>query len=236
MLLLLSGILLVGLPISAAGQGFYVDDFPRALSGYVTGGWQGPFGDGTGGTIAPTGDGMGIFLDGTVNALAYAIRRSPEITDVNLTVEFAILSRDMTEADQFSLLLAWKNSSYPGQSSCPPCLGPTPLSGIVVNFNLGRGKVRVSEVTNSVTTEVALASSALTAGGAHEARVDYSRGTLSAYLDTVRELVVTNLTKPAGMVGFMAYRVDVAVDNLRFDVPQSAPDGSGNPSASSLSP
>ena len=147
-----------------------------------------------------------------------------------------MMNRDMSVADQFSLLLAWKNSSYPGQSSCPPCLGPTPQSGIVVNFNIGRESVRVSEVTNSVTTEVAVASSALTVGGAHEARVDYSRGTVSVYLDTVRELVVTNLTKPAGVVGFMAYRVDVAVDSLRFDVPQSASDGSGNPSASPVSP
>jgi len=179
---------------------------------------------------------MGVILDGTYNALTYAIRQSPEVTDVNLTIDFVVLSRDMTEADQFSLLLAWKNSTYPGQSSCPPCSSPTPQSGIVVNFNVGRGSVRVSDVANSVGTEVAQAPSALSVGGAHEARVEYSHGTLSVYLDAVQELVVPNLQKPAGVIGFMAYRVDVAVDSVRFELLQSAPDGSGTPWASSILP
>ena len=232
-LVLLSGFLVLGLATSAAGYSLYVDDFPLALPRYITGGWRGPFGDGTGGTTQPTSDQTGIFMDGTYNALAYAIRRSSEMTDVNLTVDFAILGRDMTEADQFSLLLAWRNSSYPEPSSCSPCTGPTPESGIVVNFNIGRSSVRVSEVTNFTTTEVTLAPSALTAGRAHEARVDFSHGTVSVYLDSVRELTVDNLTKPAGTVGFIAYRVDVAVDSVRFDVPQSA---TASLSASPISP
>jgi len=232
---LLAGILLVGLPITGESQRFYFDDFPVALPNYVTGGWQGPFGDGTGGTIGPTGDQMGVLLDGTVNALSYAIRRSVEVTDVNLTVDFAIQNRDMTVADQFSLLLAWKSSTYPGQSSCPPCSGPTPQSGVVVNFNIGRASVRVTEITNSVGTEVAQAPSALSAGGANEARVEYSQGTLSIYLNGVRELLVAGLQKPAGTLGFMTYRMDVAVDSLRFELPETAP-GAGNPSASLPSP
>ena len=225
---LVLAVLILVPPISTASPSLYFDDFPVAIANYVTGGWHGPFGDGTGGTITPTGDQMGVFLDGTVNALAYAIRRSPDVTDVNLTVDFALLNRDMTPADQFSLLLAWRNSTYPGQASCPPCSGPTPQSGIVVNFNIGRGSVRVTEVTNSVGTEVAVANSTISAGAEHEARAEYARGNLSVFLDSVRELVVTNLEKPSGVVGFMTYRVDANVDSLRFELPQSTPGGSGN--------
>ncbi len=227
---LILGLILILSPGVGSGELSYFDDFPYALSNFVTGGWQGPFGDGTGGTIAVTSDGMGVLLDGTVNALAYAIRTSPQMTDVNLTVVFAIQNRDMTVSDQFSLLLAWRNSTYPSQSSCPPCLSPTPQTGIVVNFNIGRGTVRVSEVTNSVATEVAVGPSGLTAGPEYEARVEYANGNLSVYLGSMRELVVAGLQKPAGPVGFMTYRMDVAVDSLRFEFPQPTSQVPENPS------
>src|SRR6266581_1329263 len=224
--ILLAVVILSVLPAPAAGQDFHFDDFPRALANYVTGGWQGPFGDGTGGTIGSNGDGTGIILDGTVNALAYAIRRSPVMIDVNLTVDFSALNRDMTQADQFSLLLAWNNSNYPGQSSCPPCSSPTPESGIVVNFNIGRGTVRVSEVTNFVATEIAVASSALAVGPANEALVRYANRNLSIDLNGVKELAVPNINKPAGVIGFMAYRMGVVVDSLIFELPERSPAGS----------
>ncbi len=73
----------------AAPTQLITDNFPQALSNYRTGGWQGPFRDGSGGTVTPTSD--AIYMDGTTNAMAFGVRQSPQVLDFELTMKFTIV-------------------------------------------------------------------------------------------------------------------------------------------------
>lgn len=188
-----------------------VDVFPEAISRYVTGGWQGPYGDGTGGTVTPAPDGTGVYLDGTYNALAYAIRKGALFSDVSVKVNLSVVKWDSVDAEQFSFLLRWRDPVLTGQSSCPPCLDPLVSSGVVVNFNLGRNALRVTQVTDYVGVELIQVPLSYPGSGAHEVQMDYLGDSLTVYVDGVSLLSMTNLGNPQGQVGFMAYRVDVIV-------------------------
>ena len=191
-----------------------VDDFPRALDHYVIGGWQGPYGDGTGGSVTPALDGNGVFLDGTVDALAYAIRGGPQFRDVSIRVNLSVVNHDAVEAEQFSFLLRWRDPVFTDQSTCPPCLDPLGSSGVVVNFNLGRNALRVTEVTDFHGVELVQVPMSYPASGSHEARMDYVGDSLNVFIDGVLALSMNGLNDSSGWVGFMAYRVDVVVYSL----------------------
>ena len=207
--LILLGLTLV--PVASATT--YLDDFPAALSNYVYGGWQGPYGDGTAGRLFPTGDGTGIYMDATYNGYVWALRSSPEFTDADMTMQFVLPNRDYTTADSFRLLMLFHNPTTPPDGSCIDCSLVVPESGLSLNFRMGSNVLGVAryaggEVVSS--TIVPLPPVAL--NEPHEARAVYDEGSLIVYLDSVQLLSWSAPDVPAGQVGFDVYRVDMIVD------------------------
>lgn len=225
--LLLVGLALPMLAAPVAAAEVYVDDFPSALSNYTTGGWQGPFGDGTlGGTVVAGPDNWTVYMDATYNALAYAFRRTPDMYDFSVTVDFVVPTRDFTPGDQLAFDLRWKNPTYPDPAPCNVCTFPTAESGIHVDFFLGEGRVFVSELGENETVSRPFS---LAIGRAHEARIELSGTVGRVYLDGTQLLVATNLTSPPGLFGIQAYREDVILDKIRIDLIRTSPSGSSNP-------
>jgi len=135
----ISLILLLGFTlVRVASASTYADDFPAALSNYVYGGWQGPFGDGTAGRLFPTADSTGIYMDATYNGYVWALRSSPEFSDADMTVRFVLPNRDNTEADWFGLwMLAHNPTTPPGGSCTTVCPFIVPESGLWLLFRVG---------------------------------------------------------------------------------------------------
>lgn len=189
------------------------DDFPEALSNYLTGGWQGPFGDGTGGTIFPTADGQAIYMDGTVNALAFAYRMSPEFSDFEATMRFVIAKRDSTEADRLFFHLRWNDPVFP---TC--CNFGHAASGIWLDVNVGRNSLRVfaeeDYQTGSTLTAVPVN---LFVGVPYEIRISYVGDRLMTFIDSVQVLDFRTRENPAGLFAFHASRLDLIVDWIAFN-------------------
>ena len=209
-------LVLTTIPVPAAAESTYVDDFPQGLSNYRTGGWQWPFNDGTGaGNVTAGPDNWTVYFDATYNALAYAIRQTPEMYDFTVTTDFVIPTRDSTPGDQLFFYLRWNDTTYPDQSGCPNCSFPMPHSGILVDFFLGEGRLFLAEVGHAQTTGRVFE---LTVGRAHSVAVQLSGETGRVYVDGAQVLEATNLTSPSGLFGITAYRVDLIVDQVRIDV------------------
>jgi len=207
-----------------------VDDFPSALPNYRTGGWQGPYNDGTGGSVTPTNDNRGIYMDATYNGFAYAFRQALEFSDFDLAMEFVIPTRDYTPADGLVLFLRWHNTTYPDQSTCPDCAFPSADSGFLVSFHLGEGRVFVMDASG---IELATRPFLLSIGGLpHEARVNMSHGVAAVYVHGAKVIEAAVPDSAAGPIGIQAYRVDVIVDVVRINVGESALNPTKNPETS----
>ena len=211
----ISLILLLGFTlVRVASASTYADDFPAALSNYVYGGWQGPFGDGTAGRLFPTADSTGIYMDATYNGYVWALRSSPEFSDADMTVRFVLPNRDNTEADWFGLwMLAHNPTTPPGGSCTTVCPFIVPESGLWLLFRVGFNQLVVTRFAGGVavsSTTVPLPLVAL--NQPHDARAVYHNGSLIVYLDSVQLLNWPAPDVPAGQVGFEVYRTDMIVD------------------------
>jgi PKD repeat protein len=208
-------ILLLGFTlVRVASASTYADDFPAALSNYVYGGWQGPFGDGTAGRLFPTADSTGIYMDATYNGYVWALRSSPEFSDADMTMRFVLPNRDNTEADWFGLwMLAHNPITPPGGSCTTVCPFVVPESGLWLQFRVGFNQLVVTRFAGGVaasSTTVPLPLVAL--NQPHDARAIYQGGSLIVYLDSVQLLNWPAPDVPAGQVGFEVYRTDMIVD------------------------
>lgn len=221
-LLLISSLVIIGSTSSPAQANVLItDDFPQALANYATGGWQGPYGDGTGGTVVPTADGQAIYLDGTYNSWAWAMRQSPEVKDLDLSINLSVVNRDNTVADGFMVMLRFSKPNQP--TAC--CDYVSAQSGLRLYFRIGSGILAVVDDVNytQMWSTATKANLSFSTGQPHTVRVVYQGTSLWVYLDSL--LVVNLQTKdyPAGLVGFGAYRVDMTVDSLSLEANASAP-------------
>ncbi len=121
------------------------DTFPAALSIYDTGGWQGPGGGtDTGGTITPDPF-SGVVMDGTFNALVFAVRRvPPDWLDVTFYLPVTLVRRDHGENDSMSIALLLRDPVLPG-GCCATVHG---TSAVWVNVNYSKSRVQVYEERN----------------------------------------------------------------------------------------
>jgi len=215
--------LLFGLAVIPAAKATAISDiFPPALSNYVYGGWQGPFGDGTAGRLFPTADGSGIYADATYNGLVWALRSSPEFSSIDMTMHFSIPNRDFTPADTFNILLLLHTPTTP--ASTPPgtncdgtCSFVTALSGIIVNYRIGLSQLLI---TNSIGTTLSQVSLPIVSmNQPHDARALYVPGSLSVYLDGVLLVSLQTTNIPPGQVGFETYRTDLIVNSIALVSP-----------------
>src|SRR6266571_3984917 len=221
---LIVGIALVVVSTPVAAPVSIIDDFPGALSNYRTGGWQWPYNDGTGaGTVTAGRDNRTAYMDATYNAMAYAIRQTPEVYDFTVTVDFVIPTRDYTPGDQFVLYLRWRNPTYPDQLACPACVFSTADSGIIVDFFLGEQRLILIDIANGVSFNRSDRSFGLTIGIPHEARVELAGPVARVSVDGTESSRATNLTNAQrGLIGIVAYREDVILDRVQIEVAQAA--------------
>lgn len=192
-------------------QPTYVDDFPAALSLYRTGGWQWPFSDGTGGTVTPTADNASIYLDGTYNAMAYAIRKEPEFWDFSFEMNFTVAARDGTPGDQLVIFLRWNNTVFPDPVNFTY---PSADGGVLFDFFYGEGRLFARDANG---TQLATRAYDLSMGGQHMARFDLAGGLARVSVDGVGAMELPFASGPSGLVGVMAYRVDVLLDTIRIE-------------------
>jgi len=199
----------------------YIDFFPQDLNSYQIGGWRDAVnGDGTGGTVQAGLDSSSILLDGTLNALAYALRNAPVAHDFEMSIDFAIVNQQMSPEDRLTFLLRFKDPILP--AAC--CFGGSgqvhASSGLRLELNLGRGTITPFREKNGAQGP-ALAPPTLVSigfGQPHRMVISYRGGVLTATQDGVPAGSWRTPNLPAGRVGLEVYRLDLAVSDLSLTV------------------
>lgn len=194
-----------------------VDLFPQDMNSYQTGGWRdAASGDGTGGTVTASLDGTSMYMDGTINALAYAVRGFPDAHDFDMTIDFTIVKQQMTPDDSLVVLLRYADPTFP--AGC--CFGDTgevlAASGLRLDFDLGRGTVTPYREKN-YGPSVALAPLtpyALGFGQPHEMTISFVAGNLAVDVDGVPVGRWRTPNLRAGRVGLEVYRIDMTVSRI----------------------
>ncbi len=199
----------------------YIDLFPQDMNSYQTGGWHDTVnGDGTGGTVQAGLDGTSILLDGTINALAYAVRNAPDARDFEMSVDFTIVKQQMSPEDRLSFLLRFKDPTFP--TGC--CFGGSgqvhATSGLRLEFNVGRGTVTPYRERNGAQGSALAPPTPVSIGFGqpHRMVISYLGGVLTVTQDG---LPVGNWRTPnfsPGRVGLEIYRLDLTVSGLSLTV------------------
>src|SRR5947209_15170979 len=226
------------LPPNAKGTTFS-DNFPAALPNYAHGGWQGPFGNGSAGRLFPMPNGNGIYMEGTYNGDVWLLRSSPEFSDIDMTAQFSLPTRDNTIADWFSLFVMFQNSTIPPNGPCVNvCPFVTPQSGIWLQYRLGFNKLVLTHFVNGASTfSTNVTLPAVTMNQPHAARATYSAGNLTAYLDGAPLITMLISNLPAGKIGLDVYRVDMILNSINI-IGTPVPDFAVgvNPSSATIAP
>lgn len=199
----------------------YIDFFPQDMNSYQTGGWRDTVnGDGSGGTVQASFDGASITLDGTINALAYAMRNAPVARDFEMSVDFAIVTQQMSPEDRLSFLLRFSDPVFP--TAC--CFGGSgqvhAASGLRLEFNVGRGTVTPYRERNGA-QGAALAPPtpfSIGFGQPHRMVISYRSGVLTVTQDGLPVGTWRTPNLAPGRVGLEAYRLDVTVSDLSLAV------------------
>ncbi len=184
----------------------FMDDLPSALDEYAVGGWSSAGDPSAGTAVAIRG---GLYLDGTPSALAFALRNSPTVANLVLSIDLLAVVRDGTEADAFVLLLRWKDGTFP-----PCCEIPSASSGIYLTFNVGRGLLVAFAADSHAFVELGSVPLAFSLGEPHIIDVYYVGGRLVVAVDGVTTLGMRTPREPEGQVGFEVYRMDLLVSSM----------------------
>ncbi len=192
------------------------DDFTAgAVTNYATGGWQGPHDDSNSGGTVISAPYYWLAVDGTTNALAYAMRNWPSMDDVQIFILFYYSARDGMAEDSISFLLRFAQPALPG--ACPA--ETHAASGLRVRFRLGPGVMEVWEENSyqSLPTGLSLPVP-LAVNSYHSIKLVLQGQSLSVYRSGVYQGTLTVPAVPAGRFGFEVRGADLQINYVQLDV------------------